>query len=658
MCCHGVSLPAALRGLLTHFFRGARNLCGHSPCLRNTLSAHHPPVKAIASGNSRAVFGLFLGVQTLVPLVSSVLFRSLYHSAFRTVFYHLVIVVFAYLVLFGVASLPCLLRAVRSRKPARYALPLAWGIGSVALYFCYLLAWGGRLSMGMNLTPALVAPYALHPSLIVANAPVPPTLLCLALLVIPGAILCAYLAGAKSFAAVLLRGRMSLARASRVPLPPARQCLLLTGALGSMLTVGAVFFQWPPAAWHTRLFGDPIFVPVRGEGVILPITRLDANTDAQERDYQPPTQFRKKNVVLIVVDACRADHLGVLGYERDTTPFLDSLRRDGHLRAVRSFYSASCCTFGGVLTLLRSRHWFNMTLRAFALPDVLKKAGFRVHFVLGGDHANFANLKEYYGRSFDTYSDGNDPARRASLNDDRGVLESLERIGSYDGTPAFFYFHLMSVHPLGPREERYVRYRPASAALVGNTPEQYGNNYDNGVLQADDHIRELFERLKAKGYLQDSLVVITSDHGESIGERGVFGHSSNLYNEEVTPPLLIYDTDPVEYRNFELARQIDVAPTILDRLGLPIPSCWDGRSLLREGPARFAYLRMADTYAVIDHTPEHTLKYIYNHDRKREEVYDEDHDPHDQQNLFQTTDPKEIQELRAAVGAFSVHPGS
>ena len=594
----------------------------------------------------------------LVPLVSSVLFRSFYHYPCRTVFYHLLLVAFAYLAVFGATALPCLPRAVRARKAPRYALPLAWGMLSVALYFCYGLAWGGRLSMGMNLTPALLAPYARHPSHILASVPLPPVLLCAVLLVIPGAILLAYLASARSFAAVLLRGRVSLLRANRIPLPPARQCLVLGGALGPILVVGFVFAAWPPTAWHTRLFGDPIFVPVRGESVILPITRLDADSNEAQRDYTPPAHFQKKNVILIVVDACRADHLGVLGYERDTTPFLDSLQRSGHLRAVRSFYSASCCTFGGVLTLLRSRHWFNMTLRAFALPDALKKAGYRVHFVLGGDHVNFANLKEYYGHSFDSYSDGNDPTRRASLNDDRGVLDSLDRITAYDGTPAFFYFHLMSVHPLGPREERYTRYQPASAAFVDNTPEKYRNNYDNGVLQADDHIRELFARLQQKGYLQDSLVVITSDHGESIGERGVYGHSSNLYAEEVSPQLLIYDPDPVEYRNLELARQIDVAPTILDRLGLPIPSCWDGRSLLREEPARFSYLRMNETFAVIDHSTERTLKYIYNADRKREEIYDEEHDPRDEHNLFPTTDPREIQDLRTAIRAFSVYPGS
>ena len=213
----------------------------------------------------------------------------------------------------------------------------------------------------------------------------------------------------------------------------------------------------------------------------------------------------------------------------------------------------------------------------------------------------------------------------------------------------------MSVHALGPRLPANVRYKPAS---IKKEPGYYLNNYDNGVIQADAYLRDLFTQLEQKGYLQNSVVVITGDHGESLGERGLYGHTFNLYPEETTPPLLVYDPDPVEYPGLDFARQIDVAPTILDRLGLPIPASWDGRSLLRHDPARFSYLRIADTYGVVEHSPERTLKYIYDARTRKEELYDETRDPHDLKDIFPFADGQEIQTLRDALWAGSIHPGT
>ena len=241
------------------------------------------------------------------------------------------------------------------------------------------------------------------------------------------------------------------------------------------------------------------------------------------------------------------------------------------------------------------------------------------------------------------------------MNDDRVVFEAFDGVGPADGTPTFFYFHFMSVHPLGPRLPANVRYKPAS---IKKEPGYYLNNYDNGVIQADAYLRDLFTQLEQKGYLQNSVVVITGDHGESLGERGVYGPTFNLYPEETTPPLLVYDPDPVEYPGLDFARQIDVAPTILDRLGLPIPASWDGRSLLRHDPARFSYLRIADTYGVVEHSPERTLKYIYDARTRKEELYDETRDPRDLKDIFPFADGQEIQTLRDALGAGSIHPGT
>lgn len=603
------------------------------------------------------VLRLFWVAQWLLPLVSITLFQRRFGYGWQAIFYHLLIVEVAFGFLLGGAVALGAVRWLRVRRGARYVLPVAWGLLTVAIYYINLLAWGGRLANGMNLRFSWVAPYLLHPSEAIRALSIPPAVFWGVLAGVPVAILAVHLAAARPLAAVGA-GWLVRLRRWRQRTPTAGWRLAGVGTLAGVALCGLAYAA-PRAemglAAEDQLFGDPIFASLFEEHTTLPLAGVGDTLAASGHGYTPPGQFQKKNVVLIVVDACRADHLGALGYARDTTPFLNALRDSGHLRVVRSFYAASCCTYGGMLTLLRAQHWFKMTLHGFGLQDVLKRAGYQTHFLLSGDHTHFNNLKQFYGPNVDTYSDGLDAQRHYTLNDDRGMFESFDKLAPYDGTPSFLFLHLMSAHFLGSRLAVHERYKPFDGPL---TPETYTNNYDNGIIQADRNLYEIFRELKRKGYLQNSVVIITGDHGESLGERGTYQHGKNLYAEEVQPPLLIYDPEPTEYRNLEFARQVDVAPTILDRLGLPVPPGWDGRSLLRGETPRFAYLRFGNTFAVVDHTPERTLKYIYDSLTGTEEVYNDTLDPQERTNILATTDEQELSELRRAILAFAPRAGS
>ncbi len=613
-------------------------------------------MKNIRRRRDQAVFWLFLAAQWLLPFVSILLFQRRFDYGIPVIFYHLLIIESAYALLLGVASLAGTVRWLRGRRATRYLLPLVWGVFTIGLYYTYLLAWGGRLGTGMNMRFTWVAPYVLHPSEAISTFGISPFRFWGVLAGVPLAILAVHAAAARPLAAVEMRWLMWLRR-WRQGTPHAGWYLGGAIALVVLATAGlAAAATAEGTAAHPKylLFGDPVFVSLFKENCTMPLAGVDSTDDALGQAYTAPTQFHKKNVILIVVDACRADHLGLLGYGRDTTPFLDALKNSGRLRIVHSYYSASCCTYGGVLTMLRSRQWFKMTLHGFALQDVLKRSGYQVHFLMSGDLSKFCDMQSFYGPSLDSFSDGLDKGRHFGLNDDRGMFESFGQLAPYNGTPSFLYLHLMSVHSLGLRLASSGKYMPYGGPM---NPETFGNNYDNGVLQADHNIYEIFAELKRKGYLQNSVVIITGDHGESVGERGAYGHGHNLYSEEVNPPLLIYDPEPVAYHNLEFASQVDLAPTILDRLGLPIPPGWDGRSLLREDVPRFAYLRYGDTYAVVDHAPGHnTLKYIYDARKETEEVYDDNQDPREQTNIIATTDAKELEAMRKAILAFAPHP--
>jgi glucan phosphoethanolaminetransferase (alkaline phosphatase superfamily) len=372
--------------------------------------------------------------------------------------------------------------------------------------------------------------------------------------------------------------------------------------------------------------------------------------------YSEPRNFEKQNVVIIIADALRADHTGVYGYERETTPFLSELLRNGQLKKVN--LAAANCPFTtcGILSTLTSKSVEQLRFQTsnLRLYDLLFDQGYKVYLILSGDHRSWKYLKESYGSSLNLYFDGLS-STRFGINDDRLLLEGLEKVTDYQGTPAFFYFHLMSTHGLGHRLTEYQKFVPAVDASYVRLfqkaePEVLRNAYDNQVLQVDGMIQRLLEALERKGYLENSLVFILADHGESLGEHNEFGHGTSLYQEQIGIPLLIIDKSTKVYQNLDFATQLDVAPTILDRLGLPIPATWEGQSLLAANRNEFTHHR---TYtkrrlkrAVIYRTNNAIYKYIYSETDGEEELYDLMSDRQERHNLITDADSELVDQIR------------
>jgi len=178
------------------------------------------------------------------------------------------------------------------------------------------------------------------------------------------------------------------------------------------------------------------------------------------------------------------------------------------------------------------------------------------------------------------------------------------------------------------------------------------NSYDNSVMQADATIKDIFAALDSKGYLKNGIVVILADHGEGLGERSSYGwgHGHWLYQEFIRIPLLIYDETAFKYANLKFATQIDVAPTIVDRLGLAIPGCWQGASLVNSNIKTVTTHQTSlskPCYAVLYRTDAVMYKYIYCSVGKKEELYNLTDDPNEQNNLIDTADPSLLPFMRA-----------
>jgi len=363
-----------------------------------------------------------------------------------------------------------------------------------------------------------------------------------------------------------------------------------------------------------------------------------AERDAQLRASYPRklAATHRKNVVLIIVDSLRADRTQVYGYERATTPFLSQLVQSGRMKKVEMAFSTCSESFCGITSTLASREFRDISARTFELQDVLRDEGYRTWFLLSGNHSAWNGLPQFYRASAETFFDGSQ-TRRYTMDDDRLVLEGLEHVppASLD-QPAFFYVHLMSPHYLGVQfPESHVFTSPDDSVTPGLEPYKIleklnkPDRYDDKVRQADGIIRQLFDGLKAKRYLDNAIVVITGDHGEGLGERH-WAHGWDLHNEDIRVPMLFYDVPPVTYPDLSFAAQVDIAPTILDRLGLPIPASWEGESLFKPSRQRLTFHQtyfVPNRFAVIYRDDRALYKFIATPQYEKEELFDLMNDP-------------------------------
>ena len=369
---------------------------------------------------------------------------------------------------------------------------------------------------------------------------------------------------------------------------------------------------------------------------------------------------RKKHVILIIVDSLRADRMQVYGYGRPTTPFLAGLVQDGQMHRVEAAFSTCSESFCGITSTLAGREFKDISARTYQLQDVLRDQGYRTWFLLSGNHTAWNGLPQFYHADDGALFDGSQ-TQRYTMDDDRLVLEGLEQVPpAASGQPAFFYVHLMSPHYLGVQlPTSHLFTRPDDHVSPGKEPytilERLNkpDRYDDKVLQADRIIEQLFEALRAKHYLDDAVVVITGDHGEGLGERH-WAHGWHLYNEDVRIPLLLYDLPPARYDDLSFGVHVDIAPTILDRLGLPIPESWSGQSLMVPSPERFTRHQtyfLPNRFAVLYRRDGRLFKFIATPQYGTEELYDLVNDRTETHNIA-AAQPALVARLRDQVSAY------
>ena len=357
-----------------------------------------------------------------------------------------------------------------------------------------------------------------------------------------------------------------------------------------------------------------------------------------------PTLFDRDSihgVVLVSIDTLRRDHVGLHGYPGATTPRIDALGR--HAIVCDDAVSVSSWTLPAHLSMLTSvepsahgaidgHTGFNG--RVPSLAQSLGQAGFSTHAI-----TSHLYVSPEYGvdAGFDHFDYRAD--RKAAEVAERAI-RFLDAVGEQ---PFFLFLHFYDPHwPYAPAgvAERSTERPPGDAPP--SDPAPLLALYDGEIRYTDAEVGRVLDHLDARRLSSRTLVILTSDHGEGFGEHGSYEHLRNLYEEVIRIPLIVRGPGITPRREASQVSLLDIAPTVLDAVGLATAPTHRGRSLLGPVGQRPAYgetdfgalLGSARTRKLFLRHGASGGKLILTLDRKRgdplfEEWYELQRDPHE-----------------------------
>ena len=281
----------------------------------------------------------------------------------------------------------------------------------------------------------------------------------------------------------------------------------------------------------------------------------------------------KPNIVLITLGSTRADRMGFLGAAKAATPKLDALAKESIV--FEHAYAQAPGTVASHATLLTGTYpqthaatEFGATLSSSLpyLPNLLHANGYRTGAFVGTIALDPKNgTAPGFDRAFDKYdADFHQPQRGDSR------YQSVERRRAQVATRAIAW--------LTADKRPFFLW-----VQLNDSHAPYEGSYENGITAADAAVGKILAALRAQNAYDNTLIVVASDHGENLGAHGEDTHGVFLYDETIHVPLLIKlpQNQLAEKKVSGKVRLLDVAPTILEVAGVPVPSQMQGQSLLR-----------------------------------------------------------------------------
>jgi len=384
----------------------------------------------------------------------------------------------------------------------------------------------------------------------------------------------------------------------------------------------------------------------------------------------------RPDLILISIDCLRADHLSAYGYERETTPNLDRLAKDGLVfEDAVSVSSWTLPTHMSMLTgLLPTQHGLRQDQKKFPsvryLPELLAQHGYET---IGIVSSLLLTPTFGFDEGFDRYHAlVDEPAQ--SL-----VTTAIREMTEPGGRSRFLFLHLFDAHwPYDPPKELVTRFGPRPKDIsellkkvIERRPpsgpdevEGLKNLYDAEIFEVDRELGRFLQALKSAGRYDGALIVVTADHGEGFYEHGFWQHSEVIYSEVTRIPLIVkWPGNATRGREDRLVDQLHLFPTILEAASLPVPHqrqglgtaveataiteiTWEGND--RRGPAmkvaiRKGPLKYVATFEGEVGDPEFVSRLV------KEELYDRSQDRGETNDLFGQRD---VEPFRREVRAF------
>lgn len=321
-----------------------------------------------------------------------------------------------------------------------------------------------------------------------------------------------------------------------------------------------------------------------------------------------PIDEGPRHVVLVSLDALGARHVGAYGYARETTPRLDALAREGVL--FEKAYTQQVWTLTSHITMLSGLHpqahgASQETPAREGIPHlarILSAAGFETAAFVGA--GGYLEPRFGLGRGFGRYEILPQPAHIAQARRAEWLAEQAARAEEDPGHRFFLFTHYYDVHsdvgtryPYASPPEYRERFWPegldwprrGDTRLLDRLQKEGASEddrraiaalYDAGVRYCDEHcLGSLLDQLASLGLAEDTLLIVTSDHGEEIYEHGMCSHQQP-YEETSRVPLVVRGPGVARGRRSAMtAQHVDLLPTVLSLLGLPVPEAAQGIDL-------------------------------------------------------------------------------
>lgn len=417
--------------------------------------------------------------------------------------------------------------------------------------------------------------------------------------------------------------------------------LIKKTTLISLFMLVLLIFIIPPIF---NIFNPLVESHVHGNYIYMTPENMDS-----EKLFTEKTNLQNPNVIVILLESISAERVGTYGYERDVTPNIDKLAEKSILfenafatcthsdYAQPGFLSSRYMLTNGVRNFFKEEHERKMVWDVFDERDYFT-AYFSSQDDLWAemnDYFNFDNLDIYsYSLTDGEYDYGSGLGKKDL--DHKTMDKTLAWLQNYnEEKPFFLYMNLQGTHLPISYPEEYAKYTPDNMISLGfmtlTKQSTTDNRYDNAMYYIDEQIGRLIEELEKQGKLNNTVILLSSDHGHDFLRRhNIDGHGNSVYNDELHVPLMIYIPDLSPRRVDNVVSHIDAVPTFIDLLGISQQKEFMGKPMEKDN--RFFFYAQNHKHFIGMY--KNDLKVIVDLNKKTAEVFNIKNDFDESNNLI------------------------